>query len=154
MLTPTCRKTEQKQFSFECKSPPLPDTLKSNFIPWLLQFCRIKVILLITLICSQYCHLAGRASERYGNVLISIQLPMEYKPQHKAEIRTAELLQWSHTSSSMAPLPQIKPFLQITLYPGPTHTIYASRSPGTRGQFCFPRNTLRYLLTNRDKASF
>lgn len=117
MLTPACRKTKQKQFFFECQSAPLPDTLKSNFIPWLLQFSCIKVILWITLIYSQYCHLAARASERYGYVFISIQLPMEYKPQHKAEIWTAQLLQWSHTSSSMPPLPQIKPFLQITLCP-------------------------------------
>lgn len=45
VLTPTCKKSEQKQFAFECQSDSLPDTLKSNFKAWLLQFCHIKAIL-------------------------------------------------------------------------------------------------------------
>lgn len=69
----------------------------------------------------------------------------------------------AHTGRSVPPLPQTKAFLEIPLSRMAlrllgqcmgAHTIYVGRPPGTRVQFCFLRNRLRPLLTNRDKAGF
>lgn len=69
----------------------------------------------VTLIHSQYCYLAARVWERFGYVLISIQLPAEWNPQHRAEMCSAQLQQWSHTRNPVPSLPQIKVSLEMPL---------------------------------------
>lgn len=126
-----------------------PDCCNSATLKWFSE---------VTLIHSQYCYLAARAWERCSYVLISIQLPAEWNPQHRTEMCSAQLQQQPHTSSPVPPLPQIKVSLEMPLchttflllgqHVG-VHMAYTVSSPNARGAFS---SSEKWIDTHRSKT--
>lgn len=141
VLTPSCRKGEQKHFSFECQSDSLPDTRKSNFKPWLLQFCHIKVILwnntdLFTmLLFSSQSIRAIQLCFDFNSIANRVEATAQSWDMHSTAVIVVTPQQLSASPS------QFKDFLEMPLccvalgqYTG-AHTIYTGRPPRMRGHF-------------------